>query len=547
MARYPTSNQVDDDSHDLQHRADVLVIGGSIAGCWAALTARQAGANVVLAEKGYVGTAGVVAAASGGASHTVPGQAEYNQRIIRDRHDAACGIDDLAFIEHVFGQSYEIGLKLKAFGFLPNQGRPGGNRLPGTPERLTTFRGAYTLHFLRTQLRKAGVRILDHSPVLELLMADGRVAGAAGVNRQSGDTWAVRAGAVILATGGNAFRSGAMGTNGITGDGHLMAAEAGAHFVGMEYSGHYGIAPQGSPTTKGFWYGSATFYDAHGRELPINGWAAVPDIARAIMETGAAYASMNRGAAGFSTFARNNANVFQYFDRIGVDPFTQRFRVELLYEGLVRATGGLVVDERAATGIPGLYAAGDVTERTRLTGAGMSGAGPAIAWCLVSAEWAGSAAAADAAAYRRPRGRLEAIGGLGLRPRAKGSVSAAAVGAGVQAEILPISKNVFRSLDSLRDSLAALDGLWDSARAGLQGGGDLREVLKAREAASMLAGARWIYRSAQARTETRGLHRLADHPGTDPAQQDHIVVGGVDDVVLRRAPLTRFQPLGQAA
>ena len=43
-------------------QADVLVIGGSIAGCWAALVAKQNGAErVVVCEKGWVGQAGVVA------------------------------------------------------------------------------------------------------------------------------------------------------------------------------------------------------------------------------------------------------------------------------------------------------------------------------------------------------------------------------------------------------------------------------------------------------------------------------------------------------
>src|SRR5215467_13187040 len=36
--------------------ADVLVIGGGPAGCWAAITAAENGASVVLADKGYCGT-----------------------------------------------------------------------------------------------------------------------------------------------------------------------------------------------------------------------------------------------------------------------------------------------------------------------------------------------------------------------------------------------------------------------------------------------------------------------------------------------------------
>ncbi|WP_264784192.1 FAD-binding protein, partial [Gluconacetobacter azotocaptans] len=50
----------------VHHDADVLVIGGGLAGCWAAITAAQGGARVIVAEKGRCGTSGVAAAAGPG-------------------------------------------------------------------------------------------------------------------------------------------------------------------------------------------------------------------------------------------------------------------------------------------------------------------------------------------------------------------------------------------------------------------------------------------------------------------------------------------------
>jgi succinate dehydrogenase/fumarate reductase flavoprotein subunit len=44
--------------------ADVLVVGGGPAGCWAAIAATEAGANVILVDKGRVGTSGATAAAN---------------------------------------------------------------------------------------------------------------------------------------------------------------------------------------------------------------------------------------------------------------------------------------------------------------------------------------------------------------------------------------------------------------------------------------------------------------------------------------------------
>jgi succinate dehydrogenase/fumarate reductase flavoprotein subunit len=46
--------------------AGVLVIGGGLAASWAALSAAQQGADVLLVDKGYCGTSGVTATAGVG-------------------------------------------------------------------------------------------------------------------------------------------------------------------------------------------------------------------------------------------------------------------------------------------------------------------------------------------------------------------------------------------------------------------------------------------------------------------------------------------------
>ncbi|MCK1465154.1 FAD-dependent oxidoreductase, partial [Bradyrhizobium sp. 2] len=51
---------------ELSITTDVLIVGGGMAGAWAATSAAQAGAKVVLVDKGYCGTSGVTAAAGPG-------------------------------------------------------------------------------------------------------------------------------------------------------------------------------------------------------------------------------------------------------------------------------------------------------------------------------------------------------------------------------------------------------------------------------------------------------------------------------------------------
>jgi flavin-dependent dehydrogenase len=46
--------------------ADVLVIGGGPAGAWAAIAAAEAGARVILVDKGYLGTSGATAPSNTG-------------------------------------------------------------------------------------------------------------------------------------------------------------------------------------------------------------------------------------------------------------------------------------------------------------------------------------------------------------------------------------------------------------------------------------------------------------------------------------------------
>jgi succinate dehydrogenase/fumarate reductase flavoprotein subunit len=428
---------------------------------------------------------------------------------------------------------------LQGLGYAPGEGA----------RSLTTFPGAYSMNFMRKLLVKAGVRILDNSPALELLTNGGVVSGAAGVNRQTGLSWSVRAGATILATGGNAFRSGAMGTNGSTGDGYLMAAEVGASFTGLEYSGHYGIAPLNSSCTKGFWYGSATFYNARGEELNGNGWASVPTVAKAIIETGSAYARITKKTP-LGSGARNTA-FHVYCRRLGIDPEKDKFQVELLLEGTVRATGGIPVEDNGSTEVAGLFAVGDVADRTKLTGAAMSGAGPAIAWCLASGEWGGRGAAAYSKARRRDdlRGILEANGRVGLRPSKSGegsSFSSHDVVGSVQNEILPLDKNCFRQDGALRSSLQRLDALWSASGETLRGG-DAREFYKAREAAALIATGRWINHAALSRTETRGMHRRSDYTASDSSQLHQTRIGGLGQLWTRTEPLSKNAPVAAVA
>jgi succinate dehydrogenase/fumarate reductase flavoprotein subunit len=227
-------------------------------------------------------------------------------------------------------------------------------------------------------------------------------------------------------------------------------------------------------------------------------------------------------------------NFFLPFDRRGIDPFTDRFEVDLLAEGTVRGTGGIdVIDDTCATSVPGLYAAGDAATRERICGGFTGGGSHNAAWAMSSGTWAGAAAGRHALA-ETPIGHRDVIGAgrAGLRPTSRASVHADDVVTAAQEQLLPFSKNYLRRGDRLNEALNELDSVWSDLSAGL---GPLTgpDRVRARQAAAITAVGRWMYRSALSRTESRGMSKRDDHPGLDPHQHHHILSGGLDKVWTR--------------
>jgi succinate dehydrogenase/fumarate reductase flavoprotein subunit len=103
--------------------------------------------------------------------------------------------------------------------------------------------------------------------------------------------------------------------------------------------------------------------------------------------------------------------------------------------------------------------------------------------------------------------------------------------AAVQREVLPYDKNYLRRGSVLTESLTTLDALWAEIRDSL--GGDGAERVRTRQAAAMTAHARWMYRAALARTETRGMAKRLDFPDQDPDQHHRLITGGLDRIWVR--------------
>ncbi|MDR8763331.1 hypothetical protein FEP90_05047 [Burkholderia multivorans] len=188
---------------DISLRADVLVLGGGPAGTWAALSAARAGATVVLADKGYCGTSGAAAASNNNVWY-VENPAEYG-RHFAERFRSGGGLSERGWTEAV------LECVVRQLHLLGDLGYPFPRKEDGTVN-YATLRGPDYMRFMRRQIRRAGVTILDHSPMLGLLRDEdeGRVTGAHGITR-NGVRWHVAASATVIATGGCAFLGGRIG------------------------------------------------------------------------------------------------------------------------------------------------------------------------------------------------------------------------------------------------------------------------------------------------------------------------------------------------
>lgn len=527
-------------------RADVLVVGGGPAATWAAIAAAESGARVALVDKGYCGTSGV--AATAGVGHwLVPPDPQRRDEEISVRERQGGYLMDRVWTEAVLDETWERTKLIPEWGYRTPPSATRAPLLVGRPgERSFAGSSPGYLRFLRGKVKKSGVLVLDHSPAIELLTtADGHVSGAAGRQRQVGRPWRIHAGAVVLATGGTTWKSHSLGGDVDTGDGHLMAAEVGAHLSSMEFSNFYGMVPLGTSMDKNGFFVQASYWDHTGAPLPY----------RNLHESRAellAASLQGTITAQFTQFppeahARVRAampNFFMVADKLGIDPFTTPFPMDWVQEGTVRGTGGVrILDRDAWTGVAGLYAAGDVTARDRLVGSATGAGGPNLAWAIATGTWAGRAAATHAGG-RLPvaPADVRGTGTIGVRPRATTTTpdeaeawrSALAL---IQSHMLPIDRSVFRHEDGLVASIAELDDLWHDERALVPlDGPHGAHALRTREVAGMLATARWATRSALARTETRGMHTRTDHPATDPGQAHRLLVGGLDDPWVRRDP-----------
>ena len=231
---------------------DVLIVGGGIAGLMAAINAAGQGVDVTVAEKANTKRSGSGAT---GNDHFLcyvpelhgddiePIHTEVKNSLIGGYLDST---HTMKFLEQSFDRVKDWdswGISMKPKGKFECM----GHAFPGRPRVWLKYDGHNQKPVLTREAKKRGVRIENHTPIVDVITNDGKVIGAIGLDI-SGDEPVLkifRTKSVILATGSasrlypSAPSPGCLSNTafnpGCTGAAQATAYRAGAKIVNMEF------------------------------------------------------------------------------------------------------------------------------------------------------------------------------------------------------------------------------------------------------------------------------------------------------------------------
>ena len=475
---------------------DVLVVGGGLAGVFAAVKAREQGAEVTLVSKGQIGRSGQTPWADA----TFVFSSEWEPRfgeIAQKAYQHGEYLNNREWTERVFRESYARFEDLAAWGVPFVRDETGkyptlamrGEEMPG---RLWTRKGSSGdwVDPLRRKPREIGVRVFERLTIVGLLKQGAAVVGAVGISPDRPGLHVFRAKATVLCMGAGGFKPvGAWPLGDLTADGHVLAYKAGAEISGKEFEDFHNlmIKKTGQLTLPNFERGDFPFepaVDAEGNEPPEGGFGLYADFA-----AHAGKAPLRRGEE-------------EYFSGVA------------LGMSVHTAEGVWPADEFCSAGIPGLYAAGDNCA-TYIDGAQYGLPGSATATASVTGARAGLAAArhaGEACDSRLDEQELSQAREAALAPaRRAGGFSPEWVTEVLRNAMTPYFISRVKHGERLVATLTLVEFMRDHLCPRLYAR-DAHQLRLAHEAHNMVVNAEMRLRASLYRTESRGTHYREDYP-----------------------------------
>lgn len=516
--------------------SDVLIIGGGIAGCMAAMAARAAGVSVTVVDKGYAGSSGASIHPDIGMVVFRPEWGGEYQTCLRAMGEAGGWISNRPWCEAILQESGEIYQDMLDWGIeFPQEDARYRMYFPPIPH--VRLKHRKLAPGLRRQAQRNGAQFYDRVEMIDLLKKDGRIVGAMGFSLDEEILYQFYAKATILSAGSNSFRAG--GENcGITGDSDAMAYRAGAQIMGKEFGSSTFPTMARYPTWSRTAHGMvnpayAVFTDGAGQRLDAvhdsdsieNEWGL--KVEHAIHAgRGPIYWDTTAATDEQLEFIRawrrdtHNPVEYQWADRY-LD-LCRRGRFELaggyaVGFSSVGCTGARVVGLDGRTTLEGLFAAGDAGG-TLHNGCYNMCPGLGTAGAAVTGRHAGLGAAAYCQGRPLQTADLEQVDQVRQRAERIRSRSSGFTYTYITRQVRNIMTPYYVSLIKDGPRLNAALEMVRFLRRHLVPklfARDLHELRMALEAENMVLNAEMMLRASLARTESRGVHFREDYPAPD--------------------------------
>jgi succinate dehydrogenase / fumarate reductase flavoprotein subunit len=595
-----------------RHKYDVLVIGAGGAGLRAAVEARESGLRVAIICKSLFGKAHTVMAEGGAAASMGNANSNDNWKVhFRDTMRGGKFLNHFRMAELHAKESPDRIWELEMWGALFDRTKEGkisqrnfgGHEYP----RLAHVGDRTGLELIRTMQQKivalqqadkrehgdyeSHIKVFAELTITEILKEGGKVAGAYGYWRESGEEVLFEAPAVIIATGGvgKTFKITSNSWEG-TGDGHALALKAGANLVDMEFLQFHPTGMVWPPSVRGilvtesvrgeggiltnnlgerfmFKYIPDVFKDKYAdNEAEADRWYEDQDnnrrppellprdeVARAINSEVKAGRGTEHGGVFLDVSKRLSAEVIkkrlpsmwhQFYELAGVDITKEAMEVGPTCHYVM---GGVEVepDTAAAVGVPGLYAAGEVA-------GGMHGSnrlgGNSLSDLLVFGRRAGMGAAAYVKQTTAAPVSDATVAAAAARIEAPFARTGGENSYSLHAELQEVTHNlvgIIRTGSELKDAIEKIADIRKrSANVAVSGGRKFNPGFHlAFDLDNMLLVAESTAKSAIGREESRGGHTRDDFPGMDSGwrQYNHISSFDGNQVNVRKQALP-FMP-----
>ena len=513
---------------------DVLVVGSGIAGISAALKAAESGCSVILACKGQLFSGSSFYPGTWGLGLIGPADQRDEEDLMESIRQIGCNMTDPEMVRTFVTGIHPAIDRVRRMGVKLRRADNSAQKefIPCFDHKHRDWNGIEfdsAREVFGQQLAQRKVAILPKCEVLQLIKDADRVCGA--VLAQENRLEYVACKAAVLATGGyGSLFKYHLCTEDVMGIGHSLALAAGCTLVNMEFMqmmpGYITPAYKTVFNEKVFRF--ARFSKADGSPLLTPEEAELLEIRST---HGPFTARLSSKAVDISLFREFMANergcVATYCEEMKENPpeFVKVYFDWLLsakgvsvddpiHVGIFAhaANGGIRIWPDASTGVPGLFAAGEVT-------GGMHGAdrigGLSTANGLVFGTIAGESAAVYAHSART----------------GPDAVEYETFAAGDLAEQLKILQQtmfenamVLRRESGLQEALNTVRQLRGGVAAAMEPTEDPLQATRTQRFLARCCTAESILRAALLRKESRGSHFRTDYPYRDPGQEKRILI-----------------------